>query len=141
MTFVRVYETGLEDMIASRGVNRIRHYYIEVAPHMKKYFIMSANDDMDGILKNIGAYNSVWQMLVSAAGLVCVINSVLIGVFIAVLTFTLFSATLLLCIAAGVVIFGVSIVLHIQYQQWRFKVVDSGLAVLFPSTKENLEKQ
>jgi len=32
VTFIRVDQTGTEDMIASRGINHIRHYYAETAP-------------------------------------------------------------------------------------------------------------
>lgn len=141
VTFLRVYETGIEDMIASRGVNRIRHYYLEAAPHMKKYFIMSANDDMKGILDNIGAYQSRWQLLVSAAGLVSVINSILIGVFIALLIFTLFQAATLVCVAAGVVVFVASVALHVMYQDRRWKTVHDTLAIHFPSDENSGEKR
>src|SRR5688572_8358676 len=27
VTFIRVHQTGIEDMVSSRGINRIRHYY------------------------------------------------------------------------------------------------------------------
>ncbi len=32
VTFIRVNQTGVEDMIAAREINRIRHYYAEIAP-------------------------------------------------------------------------------------------------------------
>src|SRR5688572_9912000 len=53
-TFLRVNQTGTEDMIASRGINRIRHYYTQVAPLVKNYFILSTHDDMQGFLHNLG---------------------------------------------------------------------------------------
>jgi hypothetical protein len=31
VTFVRILETGIEDAIYSQGINRIRHYYLELA--------------------------------------------------------------------------------------------------------------
>src|SRR5215212_1938627 len=54
VTFIRVYQTGTEDMVAARGINRIRHYYVEVAPDLEKYFILSTHDDMHGMLQNMG---------------------------------------------------------------------------------------
>lgn len=137
VTFLRVHQSGLEDMLAARGINRIRHYYTEAAPHMKKYFILSANDDMSGVLWNMGIEGSPWQLLVSAAGLVSVMNSLLAAVFVGMLTATIFNATPLLCLVAGAIIFAVCLFASTQYQQMRFQAVDKKLDVLFPSEKNN----
>src|SRR5215217_6474341 len=48
VTFIRVNQTGIEDMIEARSINRVRHYYTEVAPGVKDYFILSTHDDMAG---------------------------------------------------------------------------------------------
>jgi hypothetical protein len=138
VTFVRVYQTGIEDMVASRGINRIRHYYTEIAPHVKSYFILSTHDDMQGMLRNMGAQSSGWwQLFVSTHGLVSVINSILAAVFVALLTVTLFKATLLVCIIAGVVIFGASVMLHLRYQSQTYVAAEKKLKVLFPSEDES----
>ena len=42
VTFERVLESGIEDLIYARGINRIRHLYQEHAPQMRPYFILSA---------------------------------------------------------------------------------------------------
>src|SRR5687767_10702723 len=89
VTFIRVNQTGIEDMISARGINRIRHYYTEVAPLVENYFILSTHDDMLGYLQNLGGQVSIFQQFVSTAGLVSVINSVLTAVFVGLLTFSL----------------------------------------------------
>jgi hypothetical protein len=137
VTFIRVNQTGIEDMFAARGINRIRHYYTEVAPDMEKYFIMSAHDDMVGYLKNMGGQPSLFQQFVSTAGLVSVINSVLTAVFVGMLVSLLFSASLLVCIAAGVVVFVVSVVLYARHQHEHWKQTEKHLKVLFPSETQN----
>src|SRR5215213_5842603 len=91
VTFVRVNQTGIEDMIAARSINRIRHYYTEVAPLAKTYFIMSTNDDMIGYVQNLGGRASIFQQFVSTAGLVSVLNSVLTAVFVGLMIFVLFN--------------------------------------------------
>src|SRR3982751_1137959 len=44
VTFERVLQTALEDWMYACEINRIRHYYAEIAPEMKRYFIESTRD-------------------------------------------------------------------------------------------------
>jgi hypothetical protein len=133
VTFIRVNQTGIEDMIASREINRIRHYYAEIAPHTKIYFMQSTHDDMLGYLKNMGGQPSIWQQFLSTAGLVGVINGVLAAVFAGLLIFVLFNAALVVCVIAGVMIFAASIVWYMWYQHHHWEGVEANLKILFPS--------
>lgn len=136
VTFLRVYQTGIEDMVASRGINRIRHYYMEAAPEIERYFILSAHDDMQGVLHNMGIQKpGWWQLFVSTHGLVSVLNSVLAAVFTGLLITTFLNAALPAALLAGVIVFGTSIRLHFLYQSRTFDSIDSQLKVLFPSDK------
>lgn len=137
VTFIRVNQTGIEDMIAARSINRIRHYYTEVAPLVEKYFILSTHDDMIGYVQNLGGQASIFQQFVSTAGLVSVINSILTAVFVGLLIFSLFNASLLVCITAGVVVFAASVVLYMRYQHQHWKENEKHMKVLFPSENES----
>lgn len=48
VTFVRVLETGIEDAIYGLAINRIRHYYLELAGEDARYFVLGGNDDIQG---------------------------------------------------------------------------------------------
>lgn len=136
VTFIRVNQTGTEDMIASRGINRIRHYYTEVAPETERYFILSTHDDMIGYVQNFGARASIFQQFVSTSGLVSVINSVLTAVFVGLIGFTVLNAAPLVCVAAGVIVFVVSVALYMRYVHAHWKEDEKHLKVLFPSEPE-----
>lgn len=136
VTFIRVNQTGIEDMVAARGVNRIRHYYAEIAPRAARYFILSTNDDMIGYVQGLGGKASLFQQFVSTAGLVSVINSILTAVFVGLLTFTLFQASFLVCLAAGSVVFAASVALYMRYQHRHWKENEQHMKVLFPSPSE-----
>jgi hypothetical protein len=45
ITFERVLQSGSADFMLARGVNRIRHLYLEYAPQLQPYFMLSAHDD------------------------------------------------------------------------------------------------
>src|SRR5262245_18006137 len=141
VTFIRVNQTGIEDMIAARGINRIRHYYTEVAPPVADYFILSTHDDMIGYLQNMGGQVSIFQQFVSTAGLVSVINSILTAVFVGLLIFSLLKASLLVCITVGVVIFVASVALHMHYIHQHWKENEKHIKVLFPSEKGKKAQQ
>ena len=40
ITFERVLQSGSEDIIYARDINRIRHPYLEYAPQMQPYFVL-----------------------------------------------------------------------------------------------------
>jgi hypothetical protein len=60
ITLHRVLQTALEDWAYTCEINRIRHYYIELAPEMGRYLIHSTHDDMPGALEGIGIVTSGW---------------------------------------------------------------------------------
>jgi len=137
VTFLRVNQTGIEDMMASRGISRIRHYYAEIAPLAGNYFIFSTHDDVKSFFQNFGAPAAFFQHFVATAGLVGVINSVLTAAFVSLLTFALLQASLVVCVVAGVVIFAISVALYVRHQQRYFEKNEQHVRVLFPSEIES----
>jgi hypothetical protein len=80
-TFMRVLENGIEDYVYVTGINRIRHFYIEVAPETAPYFVLSAYDDVPGVRASMGIpIRSRWQRLLTAASTISVVNSLVGGV-------------------------------------------------------------
>src|SRR5260370_23487015 len=79
ITFERVRQSGSADVIYARGINRIRHLYLEYAPQMQPYFILSAHDDREGMFGQEAMRNSWVQGFLSIATMIAIINSVLIG--------------------------------------------------------------
>jgi len=80
-TFMRLLENGVEDWIYVTGINRIRHFYIEVAPETAPYFVLSAYDNVPGVLASMGIpVRSPWQRFLTAATTISVINSLVGGV-------------------------------------------------------------
>ena len=79
VTFVRVLETGIEDAIYAQAINRIRHYYLELAGDDARYFVLGGNDDMQGGLANMGLSPSPWRPFFSIASVIALINSMVAG--------------------------------------------------------------
>ena len=132
ITFERVLQSGLADIIYARGVNRIRHLYLEYAPQLQPYFMLSAHDDREETLSHEAMSTSWVQVFFNTAGMIVVINSVLIGSFVGLLL-TVFSLPLWVCTSAGVVAFLVSVVIHQRYQWGQWMRQERNLRVIFPS--------
>ena len=143
VTFERVLQSSIEDTIYARGINRLRHLYVEYAPQMEPYFILSRYDDSVGIMTNMGVRGSWWQTFLSMPGMIEVINSILTGAFVGLLLYAIFlgiSATfaqtalaLVICALGGIASFLMSVLLHQRYQLIQWQRADKHLAVRFPS--------
>jgi len=139
VTFDRVLQTALEDWIYSCEINRIRHYYAEVAPEMKRYFIEPTHDDAPGILQAVGIKPATWQYFLTGSGMVGVINSILVGVFAGIVARSGIALYIYTAIATGIAVFAASVFLHHKLQLKRFTEVGDRLTMLFPkdSNKDN----
>jgi len=119
ITFERVLQSGSADFMYAIGINRIRHLYLEYAPQMQPYIILSPHDEREETLAR-EAMHPLWlQVFLSTAGMIAVINSVLAGSFVGLLL-AAFTLPLWACTSAGVVAFLVSVGLQQRYQwgQW-----------------------
>ena len=133
VTFEWVLQATNTIIIYERGINRIRHLYLEYAPHMQPYFILSSHDDAESALAAVGIRRSRWQVFFAPPGMIAVINSVIVGVFVSLLLDALFPFSLLVCTSAGVVTFLLSVSLHLSYYWQQVKRRDQNLPVHFPS--------
>jgi hypothetical protein len=85
-TFVRLVESSVEDLLYGRAINRIRHYYLELAGSERRYFMMGGSDDVPGVLSNMGLGRGPrWQLFATTASMVSVVNSVVGGSCVAIL--------------------------------------------------------
>lgn len=132
ITFERILQSGSTDIMYARGVNRIRHLYLEYAPQLQPYFMLSAHDDWGETLSYEQMSTSWVQVFFSAAGMIAVINSVLVGSFVGLLL-AVFRLPLWVCTSVGVVAFLVSVVIHQRYQWSQWMRLHQEIPILFPS--------
>jgi hypothetical protein len=130
ITFERVLQSGIEDLTYARGITRIRHLYLESAPQLQPYFMLAADDDSRRPMLKVGLHPSWWQVFLTTAGMIAIINSVLVGVFVGLLLSALFTFSLLACTSAGVITFLVSFGLHQRYQWGQWWHLEQNLADL-----------
>jgi hypothetical protein len=119
VTFERVLQSTYALITYARGIGRIRHLYLEYAPQMRPYFILSARDDTASVTGSLGIAPTKWQIFLITPGMVAVINSVLAGVLVGILLSFAFTVPLWLCACVGVAAFLLSGALH-QRRHWQY---------------------
>ena len=132
VTFVRVLETGIEDAIYGLAINRIRHYYLELAGEDARYFVLGGNDDIQGGLANMGLSPSPWRPFVSVASVIAVINSMVAGALAGITLDVFVSRTV--AVLAGVVLAVVALIIHFRLGRGRFVRAMERITPQFPST-------
>ena len=133
VTFQRTFQIALADFIYTRGINRIRHLYVELAPQVQDYFILSTHDDEASIMQDWEAQAIWWQAFVSTPGMIAVIDSILGGIFMGLLVYQLFSLSLLLCCTVGFVVFlGILAALY-RYLLTTWRRFQRNVKPLFPT--------
>ena len=137
-TWIRLGASNYHEAQCVIGMNRIRAAYLEFAPDVERYFVMSAHDDPPGIGITMGVQPGggtlFWlvQILAGTGTVVMILNAVLTGVIAALVALRIegaASATL----GVGALGFVVALVLQGLYTRRAIRQVQAGLRPLFPT--------
>jgi hypothetical protein len=133
-TFARLVQSSIEDIRYGRAINRIRHYYLELAGESGRYFLLSSHDDPQGVLVNMGLDpGSRWQLFFGSANAVGVVNSVVGAGAIAILLGVTLDLPLAVATVAGVVFLTASVPLHVRYSRRQHERSAGRVDAIFPS--------
>jgi hypothetical protein len=133
VTFVRLVECGAEDFRYGLAINRIRHYYEEVAGDRADLFLLSAHDDGAGVFANMGLPAEGRKPYFAFSSAILVINSVVGGTAIAVAAGAFLDASLAVAVAVGIAAAIVSVVAWLRYAGRLLDASAAQTEPLFPS--------
>jgi hypothetical protein len=100
VTYIRLVECGAEDFRYGLAINRIRHYYKEVAGRRADLFLLSGHDDGAGVFENMALPAEGRKPYFAFSTAVLAIDSVVGGAAIAIALGAFVDASL--GVAAGV---------------------------------------
>jgi hypothetical protein len=132
-TFVRTIESGVEDLMMGRAINRIRNYYLQIAGEEARYFMLSGHDDAMGVMQNMGVSLERRQQYFTAGTMIAVINSVVGGGAVAIAVGAVTSAPLGICASVGGVIAIISLARLMRIENRMYHEMGGFTEVLFPS--------
>jgi hypothetical protein len=112
VTFDRVLQSSIEDGLLAMRINRLRRFYLDFGPGLADYLTVPVpEDEPEAAMRQQAARGGRWQTLLTIAGMVGVINSVVVGV-LAALVAGRFVDALWFSVAVGVVVFVVVALAH-----------------------------
>src|ERR687892_2316068 len=115
VTFVRLVECGAEDFRYGLAINRIRHYYEEVAGDRADLLLLSGHDDGAGVFANMGLPAEGRKPYFAFSSAILVINSVVGGGAAAGAAGAFLDASLGVAVGAGGAAVIVSVVAWTRY--------------------------
>jgi len=140
-TYIRLGSSNYHEALCVIGMNRIRAAYLELAPDLERYFVMSAHDDLPGIGITMGVQPGggrlfwVAQMIAGTPTVVTILNSVLAGVIAAVAALRVGGGTGAI-LGAAALGFVVAMVLQQWYAQKTLAKAQAGHHPLFPTPED-----
>jgi hypothetical protein len=134
VTFIRLVECGAEDFLYGVAINRIRHYYQEIAGDRANLFLLSGHDDPAGVFANMGLAIENRSPIFAFSTAIVVLNSVLGGAAAAIALGALVDASLGLAAGLGIVVAIVSAVGWVRYADRLLEANAAQVEPLFPST-------
>jgi hypothetical protein len=136
VTLIRTIQIGVDFERLAQATNRIRHFYIEIAPEAEPYFSFPRFDDPEAVRQSMMPFHFRLQGLASTPGPVILINSVLVAAFAGILAVGFFSAGFGLAVLIAFLALGVGFVLHMLYSRQLWMEGERHLEVRFPSLQE-----
>lgn len=136
VTFIRLVECGAEDFRYGLAINRIRHYYQEVAGHRANLFLLSGHDDAAGVFANMGLPSKGRKPFFAFSSAIIAINSVVGGAAAALAFGVLLDPPLGVAAGVGGVVAVGSVVGWILYADRRLDASAAQVEPLFPSPPE-----
>jgi hypothetical protein len=86
ITFARLVEISREDLARLRDIRIVHRYYGTLSPAARSYFRDIDTDDISAVIETQYRRHSPWLILTSAASLVAILNSVVLGAGLTALT-------------------------------------------------------
>ncbi len=118
VTYYRLLQTGVEDVIYARAMSRIGEYFSNIDPTRAGMFHASSIDQVG--LAKLGLFKLRWQQFLSAAASIAIINSIVAGVVIALIVAYVLPVGPLVAFLTGILaalLIGIAFLRH-QWKTW-----------------------
>jgi hypothetical protein len=103
VTFQRLVQSSLEDIAYAQRIGRLRGFYLALAPELEPYVLTVGGSRAEALLNHESLTPSGWQLALTTAGMIAVVNSVVIGACAGLIADTLFTDSLSVALAVGAV--------------------------------------
>lgn len=129
-TFVRTVERSLLIEVYTKGLGRIRRFFVESHPELGNYIIQQTNDDVS--FPTIGFLSGA-MIYIGIPGLMALINSIMLGTGVILLLNLVFLVSAEWALVSGVAIGTIVYFVQTHYYTQRIADVSQRYPVAFPA--------
>ena len=110
VTFLRLVQSSIEDIAYAHRIARLRRFYLEVSPELEPYLLVAP-----GTRERFAP--GAWQLTMTAAGMVAVVNSVVVGACAGLMLEAAGVHSAAIAVAAGAVVGAAAFALHARHHR------------------------
>jgi hypothetical protein len=101
VTFKRLVQSSIEDIAYAQRIARLRSFYLGLGPELEPFMLVVHGPRAERALHHEQVRPSAWQLMLTTAGMVGVVNSVVIGACAGLAVETLPMGSLVITLMAG----------------------------------------
>jgi hypothetical protein len=79
VTFLRLVQSSIEDIAYAHRIGRLRSYYLRASPELEPYLLVVRGTRSAAPFDGERSAPGAWQLTLTAAGMVAVVNSVVVA--------------------------------------------------------------
>jgi hypothetical protein len=117
VTFQRLVQSSMEDIAYAQRIGRLRDFYVALAPELEPYLLIVRAPRAEALADTEPSGPSTRQMTRTTAGMVAVVNSVVIGACAGLVLQTLHVGSLVPALAAGAITGAAALKIQCSHQQ------------------------
>jgi hypothetical protein len=117
VTFQRLVQSAIEDIAYAQRIARLREFYLALAPELEPYLLLVRQPRAEALGDSKPFGPSTWQLTRTMAGMVAVVNSVVIGACASLLLEALRVGSLVPALAAGAITGAATLKIQCRHQQ------------------------
>jgi hypothetical protein len=138
VTFLRLVQSSIEDIAFAQRIGRLREFYVALAPELERYMLVVRGDHMGGVHPSERLAPSSWQLALTTAGMIGIVNSVVIAGSAGLMLRASGVASLPLTLGFGAIVGASAVSLHHRHHRrardrYRPEAVDQA-AIYMPTT-------
>ena len=111
VTFLRLVQSSIEDLAYAHRIALLRSFYLQVSPELEPYFVVASGT------RSAAAPPGAWQLTLTAAGMVAVVNSVVVAACAGLVLEAAGVHSLAIPVAVGAVIGAAAFTLHERHHR------------------------
>jgi len=112
VTFQRLVQSSIEDLAYAQRIGRLREFYLSVAPQLASYLVVARAAPSAAAMLGARPGPSNWQLMLTTAGMVAAVNSIVIGACAGLLLASLAVDSLAFTLVTGAVVGAAALVMH-----------------------------